>query len=213
MNATTSLILGFFAPDVQFFRHSNIGKSAMKPHGPWKIRETNEVYRDAYISVKLDQVIRPDNAPGQHVVVNMKPGVCVLALDADDNVCLTREFHYGVGRYSLEGVSGGIEPDEDPLETARRELQEELGLVAADWQYLSTVDPFTTIVVSPTRLYLARQLSTAAREPEGTEIIELVKMPLDEAVARVTCGEISHAPTCVAILRAKLLQAGRPCQQ
>jgi ADP-ribose pyrophosphatase len=178
----------------------------MKPHGPWKIRETANVYVDPFIEVRLDQVIRPDGLPGQHVVVFMKPGICVLAIDDQDQVYLTREFHYGVGRESLEGVSGGMEPNEDPLRTAQRELQEELGLVAAEWEFLTTVDPFTTIMVSPTRLYLARDLTEVATNPEGTEEIARVVMPLETALEKVNCGEITHAPTCVAILRAELLR-------
>lgn len=171
-----------------------------RPHGPWLIHSTHETYEDPYVRLWVDQVTRPDGRPGQHVVVEMKPGVCVLAIDDDDHVCLTSEFHYAVGRISLEGVSGGIEPDEDPLVTAQRELAEELGLQATDWEYLTTVDPFTTIIRSPTRLYAARGLSACPTQPEGTEVIELVKIPLSEALAQVHSGEISHAPTCVGLL-------------
>jgi len=178
----------------------------MKPHGPWKIKSSADVYSDPFIRVQLDQVVRPDNKDGQHVVVLMKPGVCVLAMDETDNVYLTSEFHYGVGRFSLEAVSGGIEPGEDPDETARRELQEEIGVVASDWEHVGTVDPFTTIVVSPTRLYIVRGLSHAPTDPEGTEQIETVVMPLDEAIEKVHQGEITHAPTCVVLLQAKLRQ-------
>ncbi|MFK7767457.1 MAG: NUDIX hydrolase [Mariniblastus sp.] len=178
----------------------------MTPHGPWKIKTSADVYTDPFIQVRLDQVVRPDGKDGQHVVVGMKPGVCVLAMDEENNVYLTSEFHYGVGRYSLEAVSGGIEPGEDPDLTAERELQEEIGLVAEHWEHVGTVDPFTTIVVSPTRLYIVRGLSTAEKNPEGTEQIETVVMPLDEAVKKVNSGEITHAPTCVVILQAKLRQ-------
>lgn len=174
----------------------------MIPHGPWTIKSSSQPYTDPFVQVRLDQVIRPDGNPGQHVVVAMKPGVCVLAVDDRRQVYLTSEFHYGVGRVSLEAVSGGIEPGEDPDETAQRELQEELGLMAQNWQFLSTVDPFTTIVVSPTRLYLVRDLTSVAKAPEGTEQIETVVMPLAECVQLVIKGEISHAPTCVAILMA-----------
>ena len=174
----------------------------MKPHGPWKIKKTDDVYKDAFIHVWLDQVVRPDGDDGQHVVVTMKPGVCVLAIDENNNVHLTSEFHYGVGRVSLEAVSGGIEPGEDPDLTAKRELQEELGLEAENWEYLTTVDPFTTIVVSPTRLYIATGLTEVETDLEGTEQIERVTLSLEEAVARVTRGEITHAPTCVALLMA-----------
>ena len=176
----------------------------MIQHGPWKIKNTDEVYTDPFIKVRLDSVIRPDGNDGQHVVVEMKPGVCVLAIDESNNVHLTKEFHYGVGRYSIEAVSGGIEPGEDPDVTARRELQEEIGLVAERWEHIGTVDPFTTIMVSPTRLYIVGGLSEAPKSPEGTEIIETVIMPLDEAVELVNQGGITHAPTCVVLLRAKM---------
>ena len=131
----------------------------MKPHGPWKIKESNDVYRDPFIHVWLDLVVRPDGDDGQHVVVAMKPGVCVLAIDDERNLHLTKEFHYGVGRDSIEAVSGGIEQGEDPDRTAMRELEEELGLIADTLQFVTTVDPFTTIVVSPTRIYFATGLS------------------------------------------------------
>ena len=181
----------------------------MIPHGPWTIKHSQDKYADPFIKVRLDAVIRPDGNDGQHVVVTMKPGVCVLAMDNENNVFLTREFHYGIGKYSLEAVSGGIEPGEDPDLTAQRELQEEIGLVASNWEFVTTVDPFTTIVVSPTRLYIASELTTAPKNPEGTELIETIKMPLDEAIKKVNQGEITHAPTCVVLLQAKLRRVQR----
>lgn len=176
----------------------------MREHGPWKIKKTNDIYQDSFIHVWKDDVIRPDGIDGQHVVVTMKAGVCVLAVDDQNNLHLTNEFHYGVGRYSIEAVSGGIEPGEDADVTAVRELQEELGLKADRWQFLSTVDPFTTIMVSPTRLYFAQELTEVESEQEGTETIEKVILPLEEAWQKVIAGEITHAPTCVLISRAKI---------
>ncbi len=171
-----------------------------RAHGPWTILSTAEVYRDRFVGVQLDQVVRPDGKPGQHVVVNIKPGVCVLAIDDEDHVFLTSEFHYAVGRVSLEAVSGGIEPGEDPLLTAKRELAEEVGLTAQVWESLTTIDPFTTIMASPTHLYLARGLGTCPTALEGTELIETVRLPLTVAVSKISSGEITHAPTCVALL-------------
>ena len=86
------------------------------------------------------------------------------------------------------------------METAKRELAEELGLAATQWKKLASVDPFTTIVVSPTLLYLATGLSVVPTSPEGTELIETVKLPLADAIKMVTMGEITHAPTCVLLL-------------
>jgi ADP-ribose pyrophosphatase len=147
--------------------------------------------------------LRPDGAEGTHSVAHLKAGVCVLALDSQNHVHLTEEFHYGVGRVTVEGVSGGIEAGEDPRFAAERELREELGLIAAKWTRLGCVDPFTASVVSPTELYLAEDLTIVPAAPEGTELIRRVVMPLAEAVDRMLGGAITHAPTCVLLLLAE----------
>lgn len=174
----------------------------MKTHGPWKIVTSREIYRDRWLQLRQDDVIRPDGAPGSYSVATLMPGVCVLALDADGFVYLTEEFHYGVGRTTLEAVSGGIEDGEDPLGTAQRELAEELGIEAQDWQDLGVVDPFTGSVVSPTRLYLAQQLAFGERNLEGTEQIRMVRMQLDDALDAVLDSRITHGPSCVVLLKA-----------
>lgn len=180
----------------------------MRQHGPWQILSTERVYRDPWIEVERDDVLRPDGAPGSHVVVRLKPGVSVLAIDASDRVYLTEEFHYGIGREAIEVVSGGIEPGEDAELTARRELAEELGITAGRWTLVGSTDPFTTVVVSPTRLYLAEDLSFSQTAQEGTERIRLKCLPLAEAVAGVLDGTITHAPSCILLLRAWLLRGG-----
>jgi ADP-ribose pyrophosphatase len=174
----------------------------MIERGPWKIVQSREVYRDPWIAVRVDDVIRPDGKPGIHSIIYVKAGACVLAMDTERNVYLTEEFHYGVGRVTLESVSGGSEPDEPPLTTAQRELREELGIVAATWTDLGVVDPFTANVVSPTRLFLAEGLSFVETAREGTELIRCVRVPLAEAIRMVWDGRITHSPTCVLLLKA-----------
>jgi ADP-ribose pyrophosphatase len=179
----------------------------MKPHGPWKIRESREVYRDPWLSLRRDEVVRPDGNDGTYSVVNLKPGVCVVALDQDDQLHLTEEFHYGVGAVTLEGVSGGREPDEPPIEAAQRELREELGITASMWTELGVVDPFTASVVSPTYLFLARNLSLGPTDWEGTEQIRHVVIRLEDAIEAAMNSRITHAPSVAAILKAaRLLQ-------
>ena len=174
----------------------------MHQHGPWQILKSHHVYRDPWIDVRQDDVIRPDGKPGSHSVVDLKPGVCVLAMDERMDVYLTEEFHYAVGRMTIEAVSGGIELEEEPLETAKRELQEELGIVANHWIDLGVCDPFTASVVSPTRLYLASDLTFGEQDQEGTEQIRCVTMGCKEAVERVIDSTITHAPSGLVILKA-----------
>ena len=103
---------------------------------------------------------------------------------------------------TIELVSGGIEPNEDPLVCAKRELQEEIGVEAADWTDLGSTDPFTANVVSPTKMYLARDLKFVETAPEGTEQIERVKFAFADVIEMVMSGEITHSPSCVTILKA-----------
>lgn len=175
-----------------------------RQYGPWKIVTSHSIYRDPWVELDRDDVIRPDGLPGSHCIVRLKPGVSVLALDAEGHVHLTEEFHYAVGRMSIEAVSGGIEAGESPAQTARRELEEELGILASKWTDLGTSDPFTTVVVSPTQLFLAEDLQFTASQLEGTELIRPLRVPLLEALRMVESGAISHAPTCVLILRAAI---------
>jgi ADP-ribose pyrophosphatase len=173
-------------------------------HGPWEIIESREVYRDPWIAVRRDEVLRPDLQPGSHCVVALKPGISVLAIDAAQHVQLTEEFHYAVGRVTWEVVSGGIEAGEAALTTAQRELAEELGIAAARWTAWGMLDPITSVVVSPTALFLAEELSGVPRALEPTELITPLRMPLVEALAAVVDGRITHAPSCVLLMRAAM---------
>ena len=177
----------------------------LKQHGPWQIVQSNQVYKDAWIEVRKDDVIRPDGKPGTHSVVVIRPGVSVLLLDDAGFVYLTEEFHYGVGRVTLEVVSGGLDDGEAPLAGAQREAQEELGITAREWIPLGSFDPFTTMLNSPATLFLARGLSHGASSPEGTERIRCVRLPFDEALAMAMDGRISHGPSCAVILKTKIL--------
>ncbi|MEZ6135526.1 MAG: NUDIX hydrolase [Pirellulaceae bacterium] len=172
----------------------------MRKHGPWTVLKSQEMYRDPWIQVVRDDVLRPDGDPGTYATVQLKSGVCVIALDEQQNVHLTKEFHYAVGRDTLEGVSGGIEADESPQLAAERELAEELGLRASRWMHLGKVDPFTAAIHSTVDLFLAENLTQGDRAPEGTELIQHVAIPLHEALKMVRQSEITHAPTCVALL-------------
>ena len=172
--------------------------------GPWSVVQTARIYRTPWVEVIEDKVIRPDGTPGLFTTVRLSPGVSVLALDEEGFAHLTSEYRYAVERESVEVVSGGVEVGETPLDAAKRELREELGLEAREWVDLGTVDPFTSIVLSPARLYLARGLTHAAHEREATEVIGALRVPLPEAVEMVARGEITHGPSCVLILKARL---------
>lgn len=157
------------------------------------------------MTVREDSVIRPDGKPGIYGVATLLPGVSVLPITEDGFVYITEEYRYGVERNSIEAASGGIEEGATQLETAKKELKEETGLTADEWIDCGTVDPLTSIISVPQRLFIAKGLHEGESDPEGTEVITVHKMKFDELYQMVLDGRITHAPTCVLILRAKLL--------
>ncbi|MBI4261915.1 NUDIX hydrolase [Candidatus Uhrbacteria bacterium] len=173
----------------------------MYTNGPWKIKESHEKYKNPWIRVREDQVIRPDGEDGIFGVIEMVAGVSVLPLDDNGFVYLTKEFHYAIERDSIEVVSGAIDKGENSHEAAKRELKEELGIEATQWINLGIVNPFTTVVKSPATLFLAKNLHFSESNPEGTERINIVKVKFDEALRMVMESEITHGPSCVLILK------------
>lgn len=185
----------------------------LRSHGPWQIKASAVTYEDPWICVRRDEVIRPDGLDGSYAIVAIKPGVCVVAIDDAGHVHLTEEFHYAVGRVTIEGVSGGIEPGHTATETAHRELAEELGITARHLIHLGVTDPFTASVHSPTALFVATGIEQGAATPEPTELIRPVVMSLEDAVQAVNAGEITHGPTCIILLRMALQKAALAFKQ
>jgi 8-oxo-dGTP pyrophosphatase MutT (NUDIX family) len=177
-------------------------------YGPWIIKERDYKYQNSFIDVREDQVLQPDGQPGIYATVVMNPGVAVLPIDSDCGVYLAQQFRYALGKESIEVVCGSIEDQEPTLAAAQREIQEELGIQADEWLDLGVFDLDTSIVNCPMHLFLAKQLTFREANPEGTETIETVRIPLDAAVQMVMDSQITHAPSCVLILKARNLFIG-----
>ena len=175
----------------------------MKKHGPWTIKQSRERFRDKVFQVFEDEVIRPDGTDDTYAMIKIKPGAEVLALDDEGFVYLVKEFRYAIGLETIEAVGGGMDEGEAPLEAARRELREELGIEAKEFIELGELYYSPSIIHSPSTLFLARSLSFVEKEEDRSEVLETVKMPFTEAIEKALNGDFVHGTTCVLVLRAQ----------
>lgn len=170
---------------------------------PWLRRASRLVYENAWISVREDDVIRPDGQPGLYGVVTMKSwalGIVPLAENGD--TFLVGQYRYSLEQYSWEIPQGGGAKDASPLVGAQRELREETGLSAARWAYLGETHTSNSVTDEVGCLFLAEALTAGPAEPDGTEQLRLWRLPLRQAWALALSGEISDAISIVGLARA-----------
>ncbi len=179
--------------------------------GPFEVISSRHIYTNPWITVREDKVIRPGGTESIFGVVDMMAGSSILALTDDCYVYLAKEYKYGVQNYSIETVSGGVEPGESPLETAVRELREEFGLEAREWISLGTIYPFTNVINSASYLFLALGVEIKHEpKPDPGEHIETLKLPLQQVVDMVMQGEITNGSACALILKAYYYLKSQP---
>ncbi|MGE0710264.1 MAG: NUDIX domain-containing protein [Planctomycetota bacterium] len=171
---------------------------------PWQTLSSRVVYETAWMTVREDQVIRPDGQPGIYGFVEKSVATGVVAVDEQGQVVLVGQYRYPTRRYSWELPEGGSEPGETPLRAAQRELREETGLAAARWEPLGDVVQLSNCITSELGyLFLARGLTQlSAPSPDPTELLRVTWIPFAEAVRRAVEADISDLMSIAGLLRA-----------
>lgn len=174
----------------------------MNQRNPWKTLSSREIYENPWISLREDQVVRPDGKNGIYGVVSMKNrAVGVVPLHADGTVTLVGQFRYALGVYSWEIPEGGCPEGESPIETARRELAEETGLLAGKIEPLGgEIHLSNSICDERGYLFLATELSQGEAAPEGTEELQIWRLPLERAVEMALSGGINDGLSVLALI-------------
>jgi 8-oxo-dGTP pyrophosphatase MutT (NUDIX family) len=132
------------------------------------------------------------------------PGAAaVVAVDANERVCLVRQYRHAVDDFLWEIPAGKLDPGELPEVCAVRELQEETGVAAKRWASLGIYIPAPSLFTELIHLYLARDLTVGDANPDADEELEMQWMPLKEAIANVLRGEWNDGKTAMALCRAQ----------
>ena len=170
----------------------------------WKKLSSRTIWENDWMQVLEDEVTNPGGGNNRYGHVHFKNrAVGIIPLDEDNNVWLVGQDRYTLGAWSWELPMGGAPLSEDPLEAAKRELKEETGLTAATWTEVMQLHTSNSITDELGIVYLAEDLSEGESEPEETEVFEVRKLPLDDAIAMVNGGEITDAISVAALLHIK----------
>lgn len=164
--------------------------------------KSERLYEGRIINLRRDLVRLPNGREASREVVEHPGAVAIIALDDEKNVFLVRQYRYPINRETLEIPAGKLDVGEKPLECAQRELAEEVGLKGKEWRHLLTF--FTTPGFSNEIMYLflATGLENYKKDADFDEFIEVVRMPLDEAVSQIFKGTVQDAKSMVGLLAA-----------
>jgi ADP-ribose pyrophosphatase len=175
---------------------------------PWRTHSSRIAYDNPWIEVRHEEVTQPDGQPGLYGVVHFKSrAVGILPIDDEGYTYLVGQYRYTLKSYSWEIPEGGSPEGETTLETAKRELLEEVGLEAHSWQLLGRLHLSNSVTDEEGFYFLATGLVERVAQPEGTERLEIRRVPFAEVHRMVRAGEITDSLSVIAILRyAELLK-------
>ncbi len=158
------------------------------------------IYQGKVLNLTVEDVTLPNGAVARLEIAHHPGGAAIVALDASNRVCLLRQFRHAAGGWIIELPAGKIDNCEPPLECARRELAEEAGMSASRWEPLGDFLSSPGVLTEVIHVFLARDLRHVEAVPEAHEVFEVRWVPLAEAVAMATTGQIRDGKTVIGLL-------------
>ena len=172
------------------------------PKPPFEAVASVELARRASIAFRSDRVRWPDGDEAEFRVIESPDSVFVVPVDQRGGTFLVRQWRHAWASTAWEVPAGTLEPSEDPLAGAQRELVEEAGLIAEEWKPLGFTRG-SALITGRQHHFLARRLSRVQRAPEQYERdMVLRELPFEEALEAALGGFIEHAGTVAALVRA-----------
>lgn len=166
---------------------------------------SQELFHGRVLHVFHDEVALPDGSHAMREIVRHPGGVCVAALDKDNNLYFVRQYRYPYAEEVFELPAGKLEKGSTPLENGKRELKEETGVTGYSYLSLGQVYPTPGYTDEVIHLYLCRVLEEGESTPDEGELLNVEKIPLEKAVEMVLNNQLPDAKTQIAVLKTKLL--------
>jgi ADP-ribose pyrophosphatase len=154
-------------------------------------------YDGHFLKVSRDRIKLPDGSESVRELIRHPGAVVILPLLADGRVLLERQFRYPNDRVFIEFPAGKIDPGEDPLATAKRELEEETGYTAKEWNFVCTIHNAIAYSDEHLDIFLARDLTEGEAKLDEGEFLELFTATVPELLEMVRKGEITDVKTII----------------
>lgn len=166
--------------------------------------KSEKIYEGKILNLRVDTIELPDKRYSKREVVEHSGGVGVVAITEDDEIILVNQYRKAVNKALLEIPAGKLELNEQPKETAIRELKEETGYSCEEASFLANFFPTPGYCSEKIHIFFAKGLEAGDQDLDENEIIDVIKIPFDEAYEKVLNGEIVDGKTIIGIFMAKL---------
>ncbi len=168
---------------------------------PERTISSEQIYSGRAVKLRVDTIEKPNGKKTIREIVEHADCVAVVVLDEENNVVMVRQLREAVGKTLLEIPAGGIDAGEEPVESVRRELQEEIGLLPHKIEKIGGFYSTPGYCTEYLYLYLATELKPSRLEAEDTASIEVVRVPLAQIPALIASGEICDAKSIAGVLK------------
>ncbi len=174
---------------------------------PWKTVSSKEVYDNPWISLRHEEVITPAGTPGIYGVAHFKnKAIGIIPIDSEGNTWLVGQYRYPLEEYSWEIPMGGGSIEVDTLLSAQRELKEETGLTAHTWKMIGRIHTSNSVTDEEGFIFVAENLEQGQTEFDETEVLQIWKLPLTEAIEMVMTNKITDSLSVYGLLKVARLR-------
>ena len=161
------------------------------------------IHKGRVLTLNLEKVELPNGTTAELEIAHHPGGATVVAIDAEDRVCVLRQFRHAAGGWITELPAGKLDDGEPPLQCAKRELEEEAGVSAGRWDKLGQFFSSPGVLTEIIHVYLARDLTAGATRHEEHEVLEARWLPLREAIGLATGSQLQDAKSIIGLVWAQ----------
>lgn len=154
-------------------------------------------YDGKFLKVSRDRIKLPDGSVTHREYIRHPGAVVILPLLADGRVLLERQFRYPNDRVFIEFPAGKIDPGEDHLDCAKRELEEETGYTGGEWQFVCTIHNAIAYSDEHLEIFVARDLTPGTPKLDAGEFLETFTVTMPELMELVKSGQITDVKTII----------------